>query len=238
MERRSILRNWLYPPRCFLCGRLLAKEEDALCADCLREAPRIREPFCKKCGKELRRETEEYCRDCRKIRHHFEYGFALFSYTEEVAGMLARFKYKNRRRYGEWLGAELAHTYGAEIRRMKAAVLVPVPLYRRKERERGFNQAKILAEAIGRGTGILVEDMLFRERSTKAQKELDYEARLANLEGILGVKDEWKGRLPEAVILVDDIYTTGSTIEACTAVLKKNGVRRVYFLAAAIGVCG
>lgn len=121
---------------------------------------------------------------------------------------------------------------------MKAAVLVPVPLYRRKERERGFNQAKILAEAIGRGTGILVEDMLFRERSTKAQKELDYEARLANLEGILGVKDEWKGRLPEAVILVDDIYTTGSTIEACTAVLKKNGVRRVYFLAAAIGVCG
>lgn len=232
-----VLLDWLYPSRCFLCSRLLDKEEEILCADCLREIPRIREPFCKKCGKELREATEEYCGDCRKAHHRFEYGFALLSYTEEVAGMLARFKYKNRRRYGRWLGESLADTYGPEIRRMRAAALVPVPLYKRKERERGFNQARILAEAIGDRIGIPTVDMLLRMRSTRAQKELGYEARLANLEESLAVAAEWEGSLPEAVILVDDIYTTGSTIEACTAVLKKSGVRRVYFLAAAIGIC-
>ena len=151
--------------------------------------------------------------------------------------MLARFKYRNCRRYGEWLGTELADTYRQSVRRMRADVLVPVPLHGRKERERGFNQAKILAEAIGRGTGIPVADMLLRTRNTRAQKDLDYEARLANLEGTLALADAWKGKLPEAVILVDDIYTTGSTIEACTAALKRNGVKRVYFLTAAIGVC-
>lgn len=151
--------------------------------------------------------------------------------------MLARFKYKNRRRYGQWLGEAIAETYGPAIQRMGASALVPVPLYKRKERERGFNQARLLAEAIGGRMGIPVADLLVRARSTRAQKELDYEGRLANLEGILAVADEWEGHLPEAVILVDDIYTTGSTMEACTAALRKGGVRRIYFLAAAIGIC-
>lgn len=231
------LLNWLYPPRCFLCSRLLDSGEEFLCTDCRRELPRIREPFCKKCGKELREDTEEYCGDCRKTHHRFEYGFALLSYTEEAAGMLARFKYKNRRQYGRWLGEALAETYRIPIRGMGAAVLVPVPLHKRRERERGFNQARILAEAIGEQTGIPVADILLRARNTKAQKELDYEERLANLEETLALADGWEGRVPEAVVLVDDIYTTGSTIEACTAVLKKNGAEKVYFLAAAIGIC-
>lgn len=231
------LLNWLYPSRCFLCNRLLDLGEQFLCTDCSRELPRIREPFCKKCGKELREDTEEYCGDCRKIHHRFEYGFALLSYTEEVAGMLARFKYKNRRQYGRWLGEVLSEAYRIPIQRMGAAVLVPVPLYKRRERERGFNQARVLAEAIRDQTGIPVADILFRARSTKAQKELDYEGRLANLEETLVLAAGWEGCVPEAVILVDDIYTTGSTIEACTAVLKKNGAGKVYFLAAAIGIC-
>lgn len=233
-------RFWqmLYPPRCVLCYELLEEQdrEAGICPGCRQRLPLIREPACKKCGKELSDETAEYCPDCGNGEHRYERGYALFTYTDEVRGAIVRFKYQNQRENGIWFAGQIAGRYEREIRRMKADALVPVPLYKRKERQRGFNQARLLAEEIGKRTGLPVRELLVRRRGTAAQKELGREERFANLEDSFVLAPD-AGSLPSAVILVDDIYTTGSTIDACAAILKKAGVRKIFFLTIAIGKC-
>ena len=218
------------------CYALLETDERDVCSYCAQTLPKIETPICLKCGKSVEAAEIEYCPDCRGHRHQFEYGRALFSYTKTVQAAIIRYKYKNQRGYGEWFGVQMAKHFAEDIRQMRAQMLVPVPLYIRKEKVRGFNQAELLAQAIGRECGIPVRKLLERCRNTKAQKKLGYESRLANLEGCFRMSEQG-GEVPEAVILVDDIYTTGSTIDSCAAVLKKAGVKRVYYLAIAIGMC-
>src|SRR5699024_4109163 len=112
--------------------------------------------------------------------------------------------------------------YEKLIRRMDAQVLVPVPVHPARKRERGFNQAELLANRIGSRLEIPVcPDMLVRNKKTMPQKGLDPSGRLKNLEEAFSAGKLFDG--VEGVILVDDIYTTGSTIEACTRALKKAG---------------
>lgn len=232
----DMLWSLLYPPRCLLCYELLEDGEQTICSHCAAVLPEIAEPICLKCGKAIDNDGMEYCSDCREHPHLFEYGRALFSYTKEVQEAIVRYKYKNQRGYAAWFGDMMAKRFAEEIWQMQAQVLVPVPLYIKKERVRGFNQAELLARVIGERCGLPVQKLLKRRRKTEAQKELGYEDRLANLEGSFQIIEPGE-EMPEAVILVDDIYTTGSTVDACAAVLKKAGVKRVYFLAVAIGNC-
>ncbi|MEG0565580.1 MAG: phosphoribosyltransferase family protein, partial [Hungatella sp.] len=112
--------------------------------------------------------------------------------------------------------------------------LVPVPIHASRRRRRGFNQAELLAYGIGGKLGIAVyPEMLIRDKKTMPQKKLNPQERLLNLEQAFaaGVADP----AVESVILVDDIYTTGSTIEACTRTLRKMGIKKVYFLTICIG---
>jgi ComF family protein len=147
---------------------------------------------------------------------------------------MAKIKYKNKREYLDFYGEAICIRYQKLIRRMKADVLVPVPVHPSRRKERGFNQAELLAGRIGEHLKIAVcSTMLVRNKKTVPQKGLDPAGRLKNLEEAFSVGEMLKGA--EGVILVDDIYTTGSTIEACTRTLKKAGIKRVYFLAICIG---
>ena len=123
----------------------------------------------------------------------------------------------------------LAARYENQIRRMQVDVLVPVPVHPSRKRARGFNQAEVLAVCLGKRLGIPVEPgMLIRDKKTKPQKELSAADRLKNLSGAFRA-----GTIPEGiktVLLVDDIYTTGSTVEACARALRSAGVSRVYFV--------
>ena len=119
--------------------------------------------------------------------------------------------------------------YGDMIRRMDVDAIVPVPIHRSRRRKRGFNQAEILAEILGKKLGIPVEpELLKRNRKTVPQKELSPSERLKNLTGAFlaeSLPDDKK-----RILLVDDIYTTGSTLEACARVLKNAGAEVVYFV--------
>jgi len=120
------------------------------------------------------------------------------------------------------------------IRGWNAQALVPVPIHSSRQKDRGFNQAECLAQEIGKRLQIPVcRDLLIRVRKTVPQKELDETERQNNLKkafkmGINSVK-------LDTIIMIDDIYTTGSTIDACAAVLLKNGVKKIYFITAAVG---
>ena len=205
-----------------------------ICAGCVPKLHFIRQPFCKKCGTELLSDRAEYCPDCLRRKRSFEYGVALIRYNAAAQKSMAAVKYKNRREYLDFYAEAIARRYGSFFAHHHDAVLVPVPVHPARLRSRGFNQAGELAVRLGKRTGLAVNtSLLVRTRKTAPQKELGPEERLRNLRHAFAVAE--LSSLPHNVILVDDIYTTGSTIEACTRVLKAAGVGQVFFVSICIG---
>lgn len=120
------------------------------------------------------------------------------------------------------------------MERWKIDVIIPIPLHRRRHRLRGFNQSEIVAKHLGKMTGIPVESgKVFRVRATKPQKQLNDKERRKNLKQAFAVKKGWK--IPKNVLLIDDIYTTGSTIDTVAALLKTKGQCNIWFLTISIG---
>lgn len=231
---RERLVSLIFPRRCPVCGQIVLPEGALICPGCVPKLHFIRQPSCKKCGTELISDRAEYCPDCLRRQRSFESGVALIRYDAVAQKSMAAIKYKNRREYLDFYAEAIARRYGYFFQRHKDAVLVPVPVHPARLRSRGFNQAGELAVRLGRLTGLPVnEGLLIRTKKTAPQKELGPDERLRNLRHAFAVAEEYQ--LPPTVILTDDIYTTGSTIEACTRVLKASGVRQVYFVSICIG---
>ncbi|SEU05503.1 ComF family protein [Lacrimispora sphenoides] len=230
----SYFVDLLFPRRCPVCDEIVMPKGGLICPECVKKLSFVKNPVCKRCGKEVISTDIEYCFDCVRHKRTFEYGRALLNYDETAGSSMAKIKYKNKREYLDFYEEAIYARYGKLIRRMEADVLVPVPVHPSRKKERGFNQAEILARRIGEHLGLAVcPSMLVRNKKTMPQKGLDPAGRLKNLEEAFSAGNMIEG--VEGVILVDDIYTTGSTIEACTRALKKAGIKRVYFLAICIG---
>lgn len=221
----------LYPKTCCFCGKVSERE---ICEKCFPKIIYINEPRCKKCGKPVRYEEQEYCYDCQKKEHEFEQGRSVWLQKMPVSLSIYQFKYKNRRIYGKFYAKEMARLYGKLIREWQIDVIVPVPLHARKKRQRGFNQAEIIAKELGKELGIPVEtDVIIRKRYTRPQKELNDKERRKNLKEAFAAVKVWKKA--KNVLLIDDIYTTGSTIDTVAKELKRAGARKVWFLTISIG---
>ena len=226
----------LFPRRCPVCGEIAEPKGEKICPECRKKLSFVSGPCCLKCGKELETQDTEYCLGCRKGKRSFEFGAALLNYNEISARSMAQIKYQDRREYLDYYSEEMVRRLGHRISRMKAQFLVPVPVHPARKRQRGYNQAEELAVRLGKLTGIPVyTQALVRIKKTAPQKELTAGERLKNLEKAFAVRKEFLPPGTEGVILVDDIYTTGSTAEACSRVLKSAGVGRVYILSVCIG---
>ncbi len=223
--KESVL-SMLYPRRCPVCDGIPAPRGRRICPDCVRKLQFITEPVCKCCGREIREPEGEYCQNCLKHQFSFDYGIALMNYTDEAARSMAAIKYKGRREYLEYYGAEAVKRCGEKLRRMQVDALVPVPVHPERLRKRGYNQAAVLAEEISRGLGIPVYEPLFRTRNTKALKELNASQRRRNLQEAF--RSEPLPPDVQRVCIVDDIFTTGATMEACTRALLNAGARHVF----------
>ena len=161
-------------------------------------------------------------------------GVAAFAHRDEAQRILRRLKYGG----GRHLAAPLARLAAPALRQLLAvsgpAVLVPVPLHQGRHRERGYNQAALLAEALGRETRVPLWRGLVRRRATERQHGLDRTTRLRNLRDAMALgRLPPNGRLPEAVIVIDDILTTGATFETCAVILRAAGVPAVFGFAIA-----
>lgn len=194
----------------------------------------ITEPRCKKCGKPIRYEEAEYCYDCQKNPHEYEQGRSVWLHKKQVKWSIYQFKYKNRRVYGEFYAKEMARLYGKLIAQWGIEVIVPVPLHRKKKRLRGYNQAQIVAECLGKLLGLpVVSKAIVRKRYTKPQKTLNDKERRKNVKHAFEVKKGLENY--KNVLVIDDIYTTGSTIDEIAGELKLAGVGKVWFLTISIG---
>ena len=155
-----------------------------------------------------------------------------------MSGSIARFKYKGRREYASFYADELIRLAGSYLRYSAPEIFVPVPLHPRRMAVRGYNQAEVIAVELEKRTGIPCISLLKRIRNTLPQKELSSRDRGKNVGSAFALSEKNRRRvpvLPRTVMLVDDIYTTGCTLEGCAKILKKAGVERVLFLTLCIG---
>lgn len=228
--------NLLYPPVCPICMNIAecGGEKGAICSGCRKRLRYIHNPRCLKCGKQLSSDETEYCFDCAGGRHIFKQCVGVWDYTDEIRKSIYEFKYHNQRAFARIYAKELLENCGNIMLEWNAQALVPVPLHSARLKKRGYNQAELVAEHLGKELGMPVDtEMLVRVRQTKPQKELNDRERLKNLENAFIINKN--GVKYKKVILVDDIYTTGATIDACAAALMSCGVREVYCAALCIG---
>lgn len=225
----------LYPARCAVCDGVL-RGGRSLCGACDGELPRLREPFCECCGEMFhgRIGGSFSCPNCEGLNFAFEFARPAMVRDERTLEMVHRLKYGREVHLGRELGRLAAEAFGDP--RLGVALeekwpLVPVPLHRSRLRWRHFNQAEEIAGAIGRLRGLPVLGALRRVRKTTTQTRLSRKQRLANLRGAFAVSrkgERWLEGRPAGAVLVDDVLTTGSTVDECAKTLRKAGVGRIF----------
>ncbi len=228
----EFLLDMLYPKKCPLCHEALKDRNQLLCEKCAEKIRPFSGALCMKCGKPVKME-EEYCPVCRTDRHYFTEGRSIFPYGEAWRQSLVRFKYYGCREYGDFY-AKAMSVYGKKyLERWKPQLIVPVPLHSAKKRMRGFNQAAYLAEKLSCYTGIpWTDSLVLKIRNTRSQKKLDAVHRRNNLRNAYEVTKELDDI---SILVVDDVYTTGSTMDAMAMCLTDAGAQAVYFLTVCAG---
>ena len=232
--KNNLFLDLLFPRRCAVCDEVLPLGEKEICEKCRSRIQYSSNTSCMKCGKVVK-EEEEYCYDCRHKEHVYKQGAALFPY-EYIRPSLYRFKYGGRKEYAVFYGRQMAVYFGEKQKMWKAQGLVPVPLHKRKQKKRGYNQAELIARELAVHWGIpVITNLVVRTKNTRPMKEIVGTDRQNNLKKAfkLGVNDVKLN----TIIIIDDIYTTGSTIDAVAKVCREAGIANVYFLTVSIG-CG
>ena len=186
-----------------------------------------------KCGKPVD-DDEEYCFDCTRCTHEYDEGRAALVYDEITSKSIYRFKYNNKREYAKVYGRIIDEQLRDKIRSWNVDALIPVPIHKSKLKKRGYNQAELIADEMSKRLGIPVcTSLIERSAATSVQKELSAAARQNNLKKAFNVRGN--DVKYNAVLIVDDIYTTGATVDAMARCLKGVGIRNVYFVSLCIG---
>jgi ComF family protein len=224
----------LYPPVCTICGRSIRGGE-YLCNQCESKAVRIVAPFCHQCSEPFEGSiTSAFtCANCAHREIHFDAAVAAYRGRGIVRQVIHEFKYDRqihlRHLVARWLRAALDDE---RLRGRRFKLIVPVPLHPARQRERGFNQATLLAELVGAQSSIPVKALLERIRYTNTQTALDRAERMENLHNAFRLRKNADVR-GLRVLLVDDVLTTGSTLNECARVLKRAGALSVHAATAA-----
>jgi ComF family protein len=230
----AALSSLFYPAVCVVCSGEVERPA-YLCESCRSRAPRITSPFCSKCSEPFAGAiTQTFrCANCANRTLHFDTAVAAYRSRGLVRKLVHEFKYGHHRHLrhplGEWL-AENMHDPRLQGRRFD--VIVPVPLHPARERERGFNQATLLAELLASRVAVPLRAVLQRIRYTTTQTAYDRAERMENLHGAFRLRKNQDVR-DLRVLLIDDVLTTGSTLSECARVLKAAGAVSIHAATAA-----
>ena len=232
---RSFVRI-LYPAYCASCRIPLVLNEIYLCTACTQSIETLKPPLCLKCADPLPPYDGRYtvCSPCRSRKPHFDRGYGLVKYEGPVKTLFHQIKFEGK----SWLikvfmDRTLDHPLSKELDHYDLITFVPLDFF--KQRQRGFNQAFLIANMLNKMNPEMKSKfcrLLKKRRRTSPQSQLRREERLTNLKDAFGVTDRKKidGK---RILLIDDIFTTGSTINECAKVLKEHGAERVDFFACA-----
>lgn len=228
------LLNLVYPQRqqCLLCKRPFTSGEEAACSSCTAQLRAGIPPFCRICGREM--PEHDVCSDCawRKERF-FQRAFSYGPYEGRLRDSILQLKEQRKLELLPLLVDRLADAYASHLFDLEIDSFVPVPMAQDKERVRGFNQAERLAQGLSQKVGVPVRQALIWQGSSRSQASRGRNMRLASMEHSLSLAKLASELEGSSVCLVDDVYTTGATVNACAKKLHSVGVRSVYVLTVA-----
>ncbi|MFV2004243.1 MAG: phosphoribosyltransferase family protein [Gammaproteobacteria bacterium] len=234
---RRLLSN-LFPSRCILCQQTVLEpalnQNIEVCSGCYQALPH-NDHSCTHCALPLPEDIENdvLCGRCIKKRPIFDYSYSLFRYEEEIIKLVHQLKFGEKISYARSIGELLLTTVIDELlpEQGRPECIIPVPLHNGRLRKRGYNQSTEISRVVAKRTGIPIDyDSVVRQRSTLTQTGLKAKERQKNIKGAFKVASK-----PEAehVLIVDDVITTGSTVNELAKVLKRQGVKRVGVLSIA-----
>lgn len=228
----------VYPRHCLVCHDILVfGSEHWLCKSCHHEHPVLRESLCIKCGQPLAEDGDRYCYDCHRIRHYFKEGRALWVYEGEVKERIKDLKYSYKTYYGRIFGQLMADYFQSYLM-WPIDMVVPVPLHKKKLRKRGFNQVDLICKDFTKQTGLSYRpDLIVRHKYSRPQKALTDDERRENVINAFKCRESTHKYdiMDKSILIVDDIYTTGSTVDGIAQILMEAGAKEIYCLTVAIG---
>ena len=209
--------------KCILCS--CEMNDGYICDNCKSEIKYIYKG-CIKCGGSVAGDGD-VCLECKKYERVFDRGFCVCEYSGKLQEKILKFKNHN----GKYLAKALSQLMVEKYKQLNLDIdiIVPMPIHFNRRKERGFNQCELLVEEIAKFSGKVDNNIIYRQKDTPHQVGLNRENRIINLGGAFALCEgiSVKGK---NILIVDDIFTTGTTIDECAKVLKKEGANKVYFL--------
>lgn len=230
--------NFIFPRNiyCILCGKPVDRDEKySICDECKTNLKFIEGKTCEKCGKPISEfHMERKCHECINNYRFFTKAISCIEYDDISKKIIYDLKY-NKKRYISYHIAEIMYDRLKEEEMNCFDIIIPVPLHPTKEKNRSFNQASIIGKYLSRMTNIRIDNKtLIRSKNTITQNMLTREQRRKNLEHAFNVVKR-NDIIDKSILIIDDIYTTGATINQCSKVLIENGARSVYAVILATG---
>ena len=235
-ERLGWLVDWLYPPRCRACAKIFyGRDAEFFCPPCWEKIRLVTRPLCTLCGRPFPDASsgDHVCGGCLARPPHFKRAWAWACYPREEAEehplrqAVQKFKYGRKVSLGKALGRLMARGCGEFLSDCAADVIIPVPLHPRRLRWRGFNQALLLGRQLSRAYRIPADPFTLRRiKETPPQTQLNEEERRRNVRGAFALAPD-RSVEGKKVLLVDDVYTSGATVNECSRTLWRAGAEEV-----------
>ncbi len=225
--------NALYPKKeyCILCGGISSEN---LCSNCASTVEFIHDRRCLKCGKGLKDSfIDNICPDCKERKFSFHTAYSSFLYKGSGKEIIHKLKYDGKKE-----GARVLAKYMADIiisESLKGDVIVPVPIHEDKMSLRGFNQSFLIGEHLSRDLSLPLWPCLIRIKNTRDQFNLDKYERKLNIINAFSINLLYNVK-DKRILLIDDVFTTGSTVDECSKVLMNSGAKDVFVITAASGL--
>ncbi|HOV17004.1 MAG TPA: ComF family protein [Candidatus Cloacimonadota bacterium] len=234
LVRKTItdLGNVFYPSVCLLCHERIASQEFWLCGKCRDSLNELSKPICNKCGYPL---ITDECPECAENHYVFTQARAVFAYDNAAKALVHALKYRGFTKLGDWFANQIFLSEQGNNYLQEIDCVTAIPLHRVRKRERGFNQSELIAQGLAfRLNKPYFPNLIIRKNYTVSQTTLTGKQRRKNLEGaFFSGKKSAEGL---KVLLVDDVFTTGSTVNEATKVLLQKGAKDVYVLTACRGL--
>jgi competence protein ComFC len=231
----SDLEKFIFPPFCPICDNELGRTE-IICQRCFDKIYFVSSKKCGICGKPIK--SGRVCTDCRKEKPYFDFVISCGSYVPPLSDIIKIYKYHNRPSLSVRLARKLYSNYNSRGDAGNIDYLTWVPMKKSEIRERGYNQSRLLASEFAKISSLKSIDLLQKTANIPSQTTLPYEKRPGNVKGAYEIREKtlknFKGNPENGIILIDDVLTTGSTLNECARRLKKAGFKKVVGLVLAI----
>ena len=238
MKLKELLKNFIeffddsmFPEySCFVCGREIEGLEYHICDDCKKNLPFIDGHVCSKCGQPILKGSA-YCDNCRSREFVFDEARAVFEYNEQTKGTILGVKYRNEKYLAKFFAKFMFDTlenWGIDV-----DVVIPVPTTKTRLKERGYNQAELMANELAKLLEVpILANAVSKRENTQKQKELTFKERQENMKGVFSLDKRFILNFKN-ILIVDDVFTTGATVNELSKELRKGNSAKIYVITAA-----